>query len=215
MGPPSGATQVRFWSTSTGRARNPNRDLIPKQAWRSFVVPAMQKAGITTRQMQAAIDTRYCGSTLYKTGIGKERAMRVAAAVRCEELVDLALGDAYWDPIVSIEPDGIEEVFDITVDGLHNFVADNVVVHNSIEQDADLVAFLYREDYYRDPEDEPDGLADVIIAKHRNGPIGSPKLVFLDRFPKFADFSGHERPVEQPAGEGPPLEDAAGAGPEF
>ncbi len=85
----------------------------------------------------------------------------------------------------------------------------------SIEQDADLVAFLYREDYYRDPEDEPDGLADVIIAKHRNGPIGSPKLVFLDRFPKFADFSGHERPVEQPAGEGPPLEDAAAAGPEF
>ncbi len=59
-----------------------------------------------------------------------------------------------------------------------------------LEQDADLVAFLYREDYYRDPEDEPDGLADVIIAKHRNGPIGTRKLVFLDRFPKFADFSG-------------------------
>jgi replicative DNA helicase len=85
----------------------------------------------------------------------------------------------------------------------------------SIEQDADVVAFLYREDYYRDPEDEPDGLADVIIAKHRNGPIGTPKLVFLDRFPKFADYSGHEQPLEQPAGEGPPLEDAAAAGPEF
>ena len=85
----------------------------------------------------------------------------------------------------------------------------------NLEQDSDLVAFLYREDYYRDPEDEPDGLADVIVAKHRNGPIGSPKLVFLDRFPKFADFSGHERPVEQPAGEGPPLEEAASAGPDF
>jgi replicative DNA helicase len=85
----------------------------------------------------------------------------------------------------------------------------------SIEQDADLVAFLFREDYYRDPEDEPDGLADVIIAKHRNGPIGNPKLVFLDRFPKFADFSGHEAPVEQPAGEGPPLADASVAGPGF
>jgi len=85
----------------------------------------------------------------------------------------------------------------------------------NLEQDADLVAFLFREDYYRDPEDEPDGLADVIIAKHRNGPIGAPKLVFLDRFPKFADHSGHEPPVEQPAGEGPPLEDAAAAGPDF
>jgi len=85
----------------------------------------------------------------------------------------------------------------------------------AIEQDADVVAFLYREDYYRDPDDEPDGLAEVIIAKHRNGPIGTPKLVFLDRFPKFADFSGREQPIEQPAGGGPPFEDAAAAGPEL
>ncbi len=85
----------------------------------------------------------------------------------------------------------------------------------SIEQDADLVAFLFREDYYRDHEDEPDGLADLIIAKHRNGPIGSRKLVFLDRYPKFADYSGNERPVEQPAGIEAPIEDAAVAGPEF
>jgi replicative DNA helicase len=85
----------------------------------------------------------------------------------------------------------------------------------NLEQDADLVAFLFREDYYRDPEDEPDGLADVIVAKHRNGPIGSQKLVFLDRYPKFADHSGRQEPVEQPAGMEPPLEDAAAAGPEF
>ena len=69
----------------------------------------------------------------------------------------------------------------------------------TIEQDADVVAFLYREDYYRDPDDEPDGLADVIIAKHRNGPIGTPKLVFLDRFPKFADYSG-QRAADRAAG---------------
>jgi replicative DNA helicase len=79
-----------------------------------------------------------------------------------------------------------------------------------IEQDADVVAFLFREDYYRDPDDEPDGLADLIIAKHRNGPIGTRKLVFLDRFPKFADFSGQEQPIEQPSDE-PPVP----AGPDF
>jgi replicative DNA helicase len=86
-----------------------------------------------------------------------------------------------------------------------------------LEQDADVVAFLYREDYYRDPDEEPDGLADLIIAKHRNGPIGTRKLVFLDRFPKFADFSGQEAPIEQPAGEdAPPFEDAGAAmGPDF
>jgi replicative DNA helicase len=85
----------------------------------------------------------------------------------------------------------------------------------NLEQDADLVAFLYREDYYRDREDEPDGLADVIIAKHRNGPIGTKKLVFIERFPKFADFSSQEKPIEQPAGEGAPFDDAAAAGPDF
>ena len=84
-----------------------------------------------------------------------------------------------------------------------------------IEQDADVVAFLYREDYYRDPEEEPDGLADLIIAKHRNGPIGTRKLVFLDRYPKFADHAHAEAPIEQPAGEAPPFEDAAAAGPDF
>jgi replicative DNA helicase len=197
------------------RVRNPNRDLIPKEARRDLVVPAMARSGMTARDMQAAIGTNYCGSALYRSGLGRERAMRVASAVRCEELVDLALGDVYWDPVVSIEPDGAEEVFDLTVEGLHSFVADNVVVHNSIEQDADLVAFLYREDYYRDPDDEPDGLAEVIVAKHRNGPIGSPKLVFLDRFPKFADYAGHEQPIEQPAGGEPPFDDVAAAGPEF
>lgn len=84
-----------------------------------------------------------------------------------------------------------------------------------IEQDADVVAFLFREDYYRDPEEEPDGLADLIIAKHRNGPIGTRKLVFLDRYPKFADHAHNEPPIEQPAGEAPPYEDAAAAGPDF
>jgi replicative DNA helicase len=84
-----------------------------------------------------------------------------------------------------------------------------------IEQDADVVAFLFREDYYRDPDEEPDGLADLIIAKHRNGPIGTRKLVFLDRFPKFADFSGQDQPIDQPAGEGPPLADVSHAGPDF
>jgi replicative DNA helicase len=84
-----------------------------------------------------------------------------------------------------------------------------------IEQDADVVAFLYREDYYRDPEEEPDGLADLIIAKHRNGPIGTRKLVFLDRYPKFADHAHAEPPIEQPAGEAPPFDDAAAAGPDF
>ena len=58
----------------------------------------------------------------------------------------------------------------------------------SIEQDADLVAFIYRHEYYND--DSPDqGLAEVILAKHRNGPTGIEKLSFLKRYAKFADLA--------------------------
>jgi replicative DNA helicase len=84
-----------------------------------------------------------------------------------------------------------------------------------IEADADLVAFLFRQDLYRHNEEEHDGLAEVIIAKHRNGPIGMRKLVFLNRFPKFADYSGQEPPVEQPAGQDPPIDEMAAEGPAF
>jgi replicative DNA helicase len=58
----------------------------------------------------------------------------------------------------------------------------------SIEQDADLVMFLYRDEYYND-QSEDQGLAEVILAKHRNGPIGTEKLAFLKRFAKFSDLA--------------------------
>jgi replicative DNA helicase len=77
-----------------------------------------------------------------------------------------------------------------------------------IEQDADVVAFLYRDEYY-DPDSEDQGIAEVIIAKHRNGPIGKARLAFIERFPRFLDRAQDHRPIEQPAGEGPPIVDAA------
>jgi replicative DNA helicase len=58
----------------------------------------------------------------------------------------------------------------------------------SIEQDADLVAFLYRDDYYDDDSQQP-GIAEVILAKHRNGPTDTVKLSFLKRYAKFADLA--------------------------
>jgi replicative DNA helicase len=58
-----------------------------------------------------------------------------------------------------------------------------------IEQDADLVMMLYRDEYYQGDESERIGEADVIIAKHRNGPVGSVALAFMSRYPKFADLA--------------------------
>jgi replicative DNA helicase len=58
----------------------------------------------------------------------------------------------------------------------------------SIEQDADIVAFIYRDEYYNDESDQQ-GLAEVIVAKHRNGPTDAIKLSFLKRYAKFADLA--------------------------
>jgi replicative DNA helicase len=58
----------------------------------------------------------------------------------------------------------------------------------SIEQDADLVAFVYRDEYYNEDSDQQ-GLAEVILAKHRNGPTDSIKLSFLKRYAKFSDLA--------------------------
>jgi len=148
----------------------------------------MATAGVTSRALQAELGTEYGGSTLYRSGLGRDRAVRIADIVDSHELRDLATSDVYWDGIVSIEPAGEEEVFDLTVDGLHNFVADDIVVSNSIEQDSDLVAFIYRDEYYNDESDQQ-GLAEVILAKHRNGPTDALKLSFLKRYAKFADLA--------------------------
>ena len=56
-----------------------------------------------------------------------------------------------------------------------------------IEQDADLVMFIYRDEYYNRDSERP-GEADIIIAKHRNGPVGEVILTFLSRYPKFANM---------------------------
>jgi replicative DNA helicase len=171
----------------TGRVANTNRDVVPRDVWRLIVVPAMQTAGLTHCRMQAGIGTRYCGSTLSKSNLSRERAARVADVVQSPHLTALAESDVYWDEIAGIEPDGEEEVFDLTVEGLHNFVASDIVVHNSIEQDADIVMFIYREEKYEE-DTEKKGIAELIVAKHRNGPVGSINLRFFDRTARFADL---------------------------
>jgi replicative DNA helicase len=58
----------------------------------------------------------------------------------------------------------------------------------AIEQDADVVMFIYRDDYYNKDTEEK-GIAEIIIGKQRNGPIGTVKLVWLPEYTKFANMS--------------------------
>ncbi|MDZ4765458.1 MAG: replicative DNA helicase [Chloroflexota bacterium] len=92
--------------------------------------------------------------------------------------------DVYWDGIVSIEPDGETDVYDLTVPPHANFVCNDITISNSLEQDADVVMFLYRDAVYNEASEEPNR-ADILIQKHRNGPTGVVSLFFDKRLTKF------------------------------
>ena len=78
--------------------------------------------------------------------------------------------------INKIAPGSQEIVYDCWLPFTNNFLANGYVLHNSIEQDADLVLMIYRDQYYSN--DNKNGITDIIIAKHRNGPVGTVNLLF-------------------------------------
>ena len=117
---------------------------------------------------------------------------KIATIIMKNTLKNLANSDIYWDEIISITPLGEQDVYDATVENVHNFVANDFILHNSIEQDADMVIFLYRPEYYKITQDENgmpcENMAEVIIAKHRNGSLDTVKLKFIGEFTKFGNM---------------------------
>jgi replicative DNA helicase len=101
--------------------------------------------------------------------------------------------ELFWDRVVEVSPDGSAEVFDLTVPGPASWLADGIVSHNSgaIEQDSDLILFVYREEMYakeKTPQ-EAKGVAEIIIGKNRSGPMRDVKLAFLSQFTRFEDLA--------------------------
>lgn len=110
------------------------------------------------------------------------------------DLETLAYSDVLWDRIVSVDAEDMEPVYDITVGDLHNFCVDDIITHNSgaIEQEADIVAFLYRDDYYNKETADP-GVTELILAKHRNGRTGTLKLLFQPEYTRFVAYADSAR----------------------
>ena len=175
------------------RLSNTNGDIIPGDIWRMYAVPSMQQHEITTRKMQSLLGNKHCGTSLYRQNVSRERAGKLATVVKSQEIQELASSDLYWDKVISIASHGETQVYDLTVPKHHNFIANDIIVHNSIEQDADLVMMIYRDEYYN--PDTPDrGITEVSIVKHRNGPVGTIKLLFnaeLTRFESLAQPGGY------------------------
>ncbi|MEA3344102.1 MAG: replicative DNA helicase [Patescibacteria group bacterium] len=174
---------------------NTNLDVWPKETWQFIINPIRQNLDMSWREFSAGIKTKYCGTTLFKHGIGAERLDRIATLLNSPEIKNMTKSDIFWDEIISIKALDVQEVYDATVPGLHNFIANDIIVENSLEQDADVVLFIHREERYR-PETTKKNIADIIVAKHRNGPIGSVELYFDDQRVSFRNLAKGERPEE-------------------
>ncbi len=182
-----GAKAEAYLIHSAQVAANTNVDTLPIEVW-DLVRSERRRAGLSERALQAAIDLAYCGSNLYKSCPSRDRLDRIATALDSDLLHAVATDDVLWDRVVGIEPLGRQPVYDATVKGTHNFVADGIFAHNSLEQDADMVILLHREDAY-ERESPRAGEADLILAKHRNGPTGLVTVAFQGHYSRFVDMA--------------------------
>jgi replicative DNA helicase len=148
----------------------------------------LEEKGMSHRSFAAAMGSAFCGSTMWKRAPSRERLGRIAAVLDDAELEIQAVNDVLWDEIVSIEHGAVEEVYDATVLGGHNFVAEGIAVHNSIEQDADMVMMIHREDMY-EKESPRAGEADIMLVKHRNGPTANVTVAFQGHYSRFVDMA--------------------------
>jgi replicative DNA helicase len=92
-----------------------------------------------------------------------------------------------YHKIIKITYEGINSVYDKTIPSLHNYLTKTLILHNSIEQDADIVIMLYREDSYTE-KSQNSLLTEFIVAKHRSGPVGTAKLLFIPSISTFKNI---------------------------
>ncbi|WP_202033346.1 replicative DNA helicase [Nocardioides sp. WS12] len=182
-----GVTATRIGELIREVQPNTNTDTIPVEVW-DDVRSILSDQGITHRDFAAAMETQFSGSTMWKHSPSRERLAKVATVLDSADLEVLATNDVYWDSIKSIEAVGEKPVYDATVLGVHNFVAEGIALHNSIEQDADMVILLHREDVYEKESTRP-GEADLIVAKHRNGATRDVTVAFQGHYSRFVDMA--------------------------
>jgi replicative DNA helicase len=157
----------------------------------------MRARGISQRRMAALRGTAYGGTSHFRFAPSRATLREYADLLDDRALRAVATSDLFWDRIVAIEPAGEEKVYDLTVPGPASWLADGIVSHNSgaLEQDADVILFLYRQSQYKeDLAPDEKNIAEVIIGKQRNGPVGTVRVVFLPQYARFENIAeGHRQ----------------------
>jgi replicative DNA helicase len=179
-GPAQTAASVRLLrALEAGRAGGA-AEAVPPQVWSSVRAALMEHAD---DRPPAAVS-----APARRSVRPNARLARIAEVLDDARLELMATNDVHWDDVVAVEHLGVDDVFDATVDTFHNFIADGVATHNSIEQDADVVILLHRDDYY-DKESPRAGEADFIVAKHRNGPTDTITVAAQLHLSRFVDMA--------------------------
>ncbi|MBU1127216.1 MAG: replicative DNA helicase [Patescibacteria group bacterium] len=158
---------------------------------RGNLFPISTTTMVANLKNEAGLSWRDLGYRCQNKRMSRLYLKKVAEKLSDKKLKMLSESDLYWEEIKSIEPIGKENTYDICVPAHHNFIANDILVHNSgaIEQDADVVMFLYRED------DEDLENINLEIAKHRNGPLRRIHLRFRGDRIKF--YSAERRREEE------------------
>jgi len=178
----------RLRSVVESIVQNPNVDTLPIEVC-SEGRAQMKARGFSTRRMAAARGTAYGGTAHFRLAPSRAPVESCADQLEAPELRVWSQSDLFWDRVVSVELAGEEEVFDLTVPGPASWLADGIVSHNSgaIEQDADVILLIYREEVY-EANTPRKGIADIIVAKQRNGPTGEVHLTFLGEYTRFENL---------------------------
>lgn len=153
------------------KGTNPRNNLFPLELT-AKVAKLKESAGLSWQEL---------GYRCQGKRMSRGWLMKVADRLGDEELRRMAQSDLYWEKIKEIKPAGKAMTYDVFVPGHHNFVANDILIHNSgaIEQDADVVMFLWR------PDEEEVENFELVVAKHRNGPLRSISLYWRGDRIKF------------------------------